>query len=82
VSGHVVRAFIVVLVAVSLRSHPREEPLDIAPGGGSGILLDEQGRGRVSDEQGQQAVPEAMEVQPRPYLARNLVQASCRSGDA
>ena len=53
-SGHIVGAFVVMLVPPAFRRNPREVAFEIAPRGRSAILLDHERRRGVADEYRQQ----------------------------
>lgn len=68
-------------VAVALRSDPGKEPLEVAPGCWRRILLDQQRRGGVPDEQGQQSLAKALPAKPGLNVPGYLVQPGPKRGD-
>lgn len=74
VGGHVVGAFVIMLIAARLGREPREPALEIAARGGGGIFLDQQRTRRVPHEQREQPGGNAGPGNPVANVARTVVQ--------
>src|SRR4051794_28855286 len=79
VCGHIVRAFIVMLIGIALRSDPLEVPLEVAPRGRSRILLDYERRRSVAAKQRQQALGNARSGGPIGNFISDIEQSATGS---
>src|SRR5581483_7019459 len=76
VRRHVVRSFGVVLIERIALWHESIQPaLEVVLRGGIGVLLDDEARGGVADEERAQAVADTRLAHERSHLLRDLVQA-------